>query len=340
MNKKNQILHVAILDPIFIRNFIRFIQNNFSVEDHKFLLFTDKLNLDYKATSNVNIVPTYNYKYFLKEAKKSSKIIFHGLWIDTINDLVNKYDFLLNKIYWIAWGGDFNPVDLQTTVRKNLIKKIKNIVTDNYYDYLYIREYYFNTTAKHFKCFSYPSNIFHPSELSKDLKDSSINILIGNSADPFHRHDEILKNLKIYKNENIKIFVPLSYCKTSDQYIEKVLSIGGEIFGEKFVPILDFMSLEEYRKFLSTIDIAIFGAKRQQAMGNIITLLGFGKKVYIDKETTTYKMLSDLGVKVFDLKGISITPIEKNITENNSNIIRNYFSEENLVKQWTSIFED
>ncbi len=341
MNKKNQILHVAILDPIFIRNFIQFIRNNFLVENHKFLLFTNKLNLEYKTNNNINVIPLSNYRYFLKEAKKSSKIIFHGLWIDLINDLVNKYDSLLDKIYWIAWGGDFNPVDLQPTVRKTLIKKIKNIITDNYYDYLYIKEKYSNTVAKHLKCFSYPSNVFYPLEFEENSKrNSSINILIGNSADPFHRHNEILKNLKIFKNENVKIFVPLSYCKSDNKYIEEVISIGREIFKEKFIPIKDFMSLEDYRKFLSTIEIAIFGAKRQQAMGNIITLLGFGKKVYIDKETTTYKMLSDLGVRVFDLDKISIKPFDDSISKNNSTVIKNYFSEENLVKQWTSIFED
>lgn len=43
-------------------------------------------------------------------------------------------------------------------------------------------------------------------------------------------------------------------------------------------PIVDFMDFNEYINFLSTIDIAIFNHKRQQGMGNIITLLGMGKK--------------------------------------------------------------
>ena len=41
------------------------------------------------------------------------------------------------------------------------------------------------------------------------------------------------------------------------------------------------LPLSDYLKILGKIDIAIFNHERQQAVGNITSLLGLGKKVYI-----------------------------------------------------------
>lgn len=52
----------------------------------------------------------------------------------------------------------------------------------------------------------------------------------------------------------------------------KVIIKGKELFGEKFIPLTEFMTFEKYLEFLGSIDIAIFAHKRQQAMGNTITI--------------------------------------------------------------------
>ena len=46
------------------------------------------------------------------------------------------------------------------------------------------------------------------------------------------------------------------------------------------------MPFNQYLEFLGKIDIAIFNHRRQQGFGNAITLLGLGKKVYLNSVST------------------------------------------------------
>lgn len=43
------------------------------------------------------------------------------------------------------------------------------------------------------------------------------------------------------------------------------------------------MEEDEYYNFLNDMDIAIFDMNRQQALGNIMAMVTFGKKVYCKK---------------------------------------------------------
>ncbi len=120
--------------------------------------------------------------------------------------------------------------------------------------------------------------------------------------------------------------------------MQKMIERGKEIFGDKFIPILEFMPFERHLEFLAQIDIAIFNSNRQQAMGNIITLLGLGKKVYMRSNITSWKLFEEIGVKVFDVADINLEPIDKKIAEENRRKIREYFSEENYLKQLKILF--
>lgn len=60
---------------------------------------------------------------------------------------------------------------------------------------------------------------------------------------------------------------------------------GKRIYGDKFFGITKFMDETEYHQFLNSMDIAVFGMNRQQALGNILALLYFGKKIYIKENS-------------------------------------------------------
>ncbi len=60
---------------------------------------------------------------------------------------------------------------------------------------------------------------------------------------------------------------------------KKVISRGEEWFGDKFVPMTDFMSFEQYLEVFKSLDVAIFNHRRQQAMGHTIMLFSIGKTV-------------------------------------------------------------
>lgn len=90
------------------------------------------------------------------------------------------------------------------------------------------------------------------------------------------------------------------------------------------------MPFEEYLGLLAKIDIAILNHKRQQAMGNITTLLGLGKKYILGDrdDITSWKFCLDHEFKVFkiskDFVDELFTPISiENKSKNISNVKKN-----------------
>ncbi|MDD2509394.1 MAG: TDP-N-acetylfucosamine:lipid II N-acetylfucosaminyltransferase [Aliarcobacter sp.] len=183
--------------------------------------------------------------------------------------------------------------------------------------------------------FYYPSNLYKEYDIIQK-EHTTTNIQLGNSADPSNNHIDVLSKLIKYKDENIKIFTPLSY---GDQvYAQDVIKKGKELFGDKFVALTEFMPFEKYLEFLGQIDIAIFAHKRQQAMGNTITLLGLGKKVYMRSDITPWQLFDSLDVKVYDVANIEIDLMEEKIKKENQQKITEYFSKENYLKQLQELF--
>jgi len=216
-----------------------------------------------------------------------------------------------------------------------VIKKMGYCITYIKGDYELAQKWY-GAKGEYHECFMYPSNLYKKYNI-KVKEHGTINIQLGNSADPTNNHIEVLEKLTKYKDENIKIYTPLSY--GDEEYAKSVIIKGKELFGEKFVPLVEFIPFEKYLEFLSEIDIAIFAHKRQQAMGNTITLLGLGKKVYMRSDTTPWQLFNDIDVKVFDVDDIRIDVIDEEIKKENQKKIREYFSEENYLKQLQNLFE-
>lgn len=128
-----------------------------------------------------------------------------------------------------------------------------------------------------------------------------------------------------------------------EDYKDKVVNEGKRIFDDKFNPLLDFMDLQEYLEILNKIDIAIFNHKRQQAVGNITSLLGFGKKVYIRSDITTWEFCKVHELKVFDATENFIdllAPLASNDSAKNIENVKKYFSKEKLVSDWEKIFRN
>lgn len=102
--------------------------------------------------------------------------------------------------------------------------------------------------------------------------------------------------------------------------------------------MVEFKENSEYLNFLAEIDIAIFAHERQQGMGNILTLLELGKKVYLKKNTTSWKFLNEIDLKIFEFKNLNIDKIENIDKKNNSKIIKSLFTVNKYQKQLERIF--
>ena len=353
-------LHIMRNDK-FINLFIDFINKNFSKEENTFFIMDGLETIEVLNEKNVKsyISKGRNLKGILKKVilllqlpilyiklfnycKKSKKIYFHALGDPRLIIFLFVFRNFLKKSYWLVWGGDLYSYIYRK--QKKIFYKIEDYVKGNMKGYItqvegdfQLAQEWFKANGKFYYCFGYPSNLYKEMDL-KEIEKKELWIQIGNSADPSNNHLEILEKLSKFKNMNIKLFCILSY-GGNEEYKNQVIKKGLELFKDKFYPILNFMEFDEYMNFLSSLDIAIFAHNRQQAFGNIISLLSMKKTVYLKETVTTFETLKELGieVKLFE-KLINLEKIDENILENNKRIIKENFSEEKLIEQWKNIF--
>lgn len=350
------ILHIFPYEK-FTQDYIKKINQMFQNDDHVFLIYGDKADNEIKDINAENIIyePKNHFVRYIKLyklIKKSSKVIFHSLFFGTDNFLFYTILGFKNrcKYFWNIWGGDlYNEYwhrndNIKTKIR-NVIKIIfiGNLKAVGYIksDYDFLMKHY-RSDAK-FYLDSYAYELFIPKNV-KNGNSKSVKILLGNSATEECRYLESIDFLSFCKNENVIVYCILSYPKNkvSSEYRGKVIKYGKNIFGEKFVPIIDYMSYEKYSKLLNNIDIAIFNHNRQQALGNIASLLYLGKRVYISKENGCKEYFENIGAKVFSLECLTRSDISKKDTTNIAKINRKaldaFFSDTNFKNMWGKIF--
>ena len=291
--------------------------------------------------------------------KNSDKIIIHGLFSPHLALLLYSLNpRLLKNIYWYIWGGDlyyhiFRNKSFKSYIyefiRRRVIKNIGNIITPVKGDYELAKEWY-KTEAKYHEAFyinplingCYDNIFYNINNRRKKTNKNQITIQIGNSADPRNNHLEILDNLSRFKNNNIEIIVPLSY--GNQEYAKEIIKRGKYIYNDKFKPLTDFLPREEYYAILSSVDVGLFNHDRQQALGNIFSLLYFGKKVYIKNDITTWDFLTSKGITVYNIYDLDklnleeLIYIEDSLKEKNRENLQKEFSIEKGIELWGKIF--
>ena len=236
-------------------------------------------------------------------AHSSRKSLLKG-----IKDYLNRFRF---KVDPISTNELFN-------LNKNALAKVKNIAI------LYKEEVEFYKTlniikedTRYVKFGYYPIEYFTSSiDLSNPL---GSNILIGNSASLSNNHFEVFDILKSISVNN-RIIAPLSY--GDKQLRDKVIQHGNHLFGERFQALTKFLSLEEYTSIMYSCNVVIMNHYRQQAVGNIISAVYLGAKVFLNPRNSIYSYLINMGCFVYnlntelkevsDLAGLSPNQVEHN----------------------------
>lgn len=343
-----KILHVGACYN-FIPPFIEFVKENFDFSDHEFMLKHGMAVQELKTDANVFLAKKSIIgliKYYLQliiKMHKTRKIILHGLFDFKLVCVLFFMPWLLKKSYWLIWGGDLYVYHLDERnwkwimrefFRRPVIKNIGHLVTYIKGDYELAKQWY-GAKGKYHECLMYTSNLFKEYDVP-EKKLSGVNIMVGNSADPTNNHFDVFDKLEYFKDQNLKIHVPLTY--GNKKYAQEVIAEGKRRFGDKFKPITEHMPFENYLKFLGLIDIAIFNHKRQQAMGNTITLIGFGKKVFLRRDVSQWEFFKSHKIEVFDILSLDIGLLHSQVKHNNRKIVKNYFSDENFLQQLKSLF--
>lgn len=160
-----------------------------------------------------------------------------------------------------------------------------------------------------------------------------VDILVGNSAAAENNHIEVFDFIKNRFNlDGRKIFVPLSY--GDEQYRKKIISAGWNIFGEKFVPILDFLPKKEYIHLVDSCGFVFMNQIRQQAIGNICIMMMKGAKIFMNQKSPAFKWFEKNGAFVESIDALqrndlvcatALIPLTEKTRENNILFLKNYW---------------
>ena len=335
-------LHILPMDK-FTPDFINFVNNHFSGTDQKFVTYGDKKKYPFASSKNHTHFSKFNlfyYLYIFVKLRTSNKIVFHSLLDIKIVFLLSCNKRFLNRCYWVIWGDEIYQHDkfdtiywkLRESLKRIVFSKIPYLVTTTDGDVELAKKLYQNH-GEQISCFTYPSNLYK-NIMSKCKEEIVIKklimIQIGNSCNPTNKHEKVFNLVKKSNLKNYEIFCPLAY--GDPKYGKKISKLGQELFTDRIVFQNSLINLSDYNKKLSSIDIGIFAQSRQQAAGNIITLLGMGKTIYMNTTSPLYDYFVSLGLVIHDYEDGHYIMQSESISVHNIKQIKNNFSEETLIK--------
>jgi len=342
----------------FFLPYFNLIKESFpDAENHRFFLLTGSGFLERDDIERLDLkLSLRNFRLFRNQIYKSENVIIHGLFDNRLAlFLFILFSFFrkeIPKITWVIWGADLYrsqfPYSLKRKFgewfRKKALSKIQKVACLVPGDFDLAKKK-FNSDSVFFQSF-YP-NAFDFSFLNQIKKSENPNkepkVLLGNSASRTNNHFEGIDFLSQIQGIDFEIVCPLSYGDKA--YARQVEEYGKNRLGNRFIPLMDLLEPKEYAKVLASVDSAFMFHRRQQALGNIISLLYLGKKVFLFPEVTTYSwMTKDLGISMFPIPEAfpgnprSIFEMDPEAGEKNQRIISEFFSPENVKNLWAKVF--
>lgn len=300
---------------------------------------------------------------FLKK-QKFDYLVLHSLFLSSVEKAMFLVTpSLLDKIVWIEWGADLYS---WKDGGKGAKRKIKNRIN-----------YVFRNRLKHIVCIFPPDIDYFKTEFPRSRariyyaqyesyppmseyaeysqcsclrdcisKGETIYIQVGQNSLPTLNHIEVLNTLQKFKDENIKIFLPLSYGGT-EEYAKKVAEYAEKLFPGKIIILKDFLPQEKYFELTKKISIAIFHTERQCALGNIHTFNFRNVKVYLSESGVMYHYFLNRGVpvkKYEDIEKMSYQEFIEPQVVTEKGEFQNYLDElsniQYAVEQWKLIYTD
>jgi dTDP-N-acetylfucosamine:lipid II N-acetylfucosaminyltransferase len=366
-----KILHIGssnVYDSPFMKSSISIFERAYSGQNQYLLISDSNKAYDYTSFKDLSFLflNTIDSKKFLNRNEEIFKIIiFHGL--NSLNiDLaygIKNYD----KCIWLFWGGEIynNPLInkkeiygfLTKKAIKNSSKNFKEIVVRTariffFYPMIYhklkrvipnfkhlgvpFQEDYceISSMVKFKGDLSFFQYSYYPLEFVfsdfNNCESNGINILVGNSSTPENNHLEIFEILYQADLKNRNIITILSYGDV--KYKNFILKEGEKILQKNFRPITEFIPLTEYNTLLKSCNIAILNHYRQQGMGNVISLLWMGTKLFLSEKNTIYLFLKRKNIIIYSVEELkedfSLLDLPLNDLEivHNRNILFSEFS--------------
>lgn len=263
------------------------------------------------------------YDSFLNGLGHYKALIVHGFYTPWQVEIVENVPESV-KIAWAFWGGDLyqrpdvrdrylaplskvvnhlhelkKPTKDDYIVPMNALQRVDYILDDMLENYEDVKRYINKPSVKYlwYQYYSIEQTV-GTSLLERQAVGQGV--LMGHSAGIRTNHIEGMLALRKLNLKNRKIITPLSY--GSPWYRNLILRVGRLLFGESFVPLTSFMPRDEYNALICSCPAFICPAYKPEGMGNILTALWLGARVYLYKHNLKYQYLSRIGVRVFSIE--------------------------------------
>lgn len=175
-------------------------------------------------------------------------------------------------------------------------------------------------------------------------------VQVGHNAFQLGNHIRILDMLEQFKDEEIKIVMPVSYGTTGifgsiyggKHYLKSIIVVAKQIFGDKVSILRKKIPVDNYNKYLWNVDIVIFDLYRQAGLGNLHALLYMNKKIFMPSGTILYDWFTSRGVEIYDTNMIPNMNYEEFIKPNvgdNKKWVMDFLTQ-NSYELWDVFFEE
>lgn len=327
----------------------------------EFVLIGDGAQLKY-VQQEVRVVIPYSDAFIqlLSHLGNYHAVIFHGLFWPWMERVIKAVPDSV-KVAWVFWGGEiYGRKDLQYTflasrtrgllrwqnakrfirnrgkapngyeIPLSMFQRVDYCLTDVHEDMEFVNKY-INSPMKELWY-----NYYSVEETIGGLMDAECNgqnILIDNSCSIEGNHLEAFHAVRNMPIEGRSVIVPLSY---GESWLRKrLLKKGQAHFGQFFRPLIEFMPRDEYNELIASCAVVVMNHYRPQAMGNTLTALWLGSRVYMSKNSMLYTYFKRIGCILYniedDLKPTNqqaLLPLTADEREVNRNIIRSIYSKD------------
>lgn len=327
------------------------------------VMSSDDEVMDYDSYPRVRIVnPEHEDEMvsLVDSLSSYSAIIFHGLFEPWCEAVLQRAPESI-KIAWVCWGGEiYGRRDLVNSylaprsraiggirntlkgirgkrethyeIPKNLYQRIDYCLTDMEEEYAFVKEYLDNPRMK-FHWYNYYSIEKTLGELA-DHCCSGDNIILGNSATIECNYFDALPIIKRHLRDDSSVIVPLGYGAPWVRNL--VLKYGRYVLGDRFDPLVAFMSRGDYNKALLSCSTMVQPHFRPQAQGNIITGLWLGMSVFLSEKNLAYQYFKRIGVELYSIekdldKSLkSCLPMNEASVEKNRSVLSHWYGKNEM----------
>lgn len=315
MKENDVIVHIITRDK-FTAGYINFMKKYFPMYQNYFYTM-DNPAYPMALTDEEHVTVVSRLRQFLlddairKRLRAAKLIVISGFW--GFERLWMWPQSVWRKVIIQFWGGDFYGLRGRRFRRTWILKWIAfhrcrgYIISDG--DYEKFLQIIHVPKPRLLAPVPYdPNKAVDYRMYRKEKHDGALKILVGNSASLENEHIEAYGFLSRFKDENVEIYSSLSYGVPG--YREEVIAFGRNVFGEKYHPITDFMEFDQYRRFLSSMDVGVFNNNCQEAVGNITMMMAMGKTLYLREGTAMWNDFQRLGYHLWSTDDMNQTPFD------------------------------